>query len=262
MRRGLLVGALVAALAIGAGTPLAAAGRGSEVTGPLTVFAASSLTEAFTAIGEKFERKYPGTDLTFSFSSSSTLATQIQQGAPADVFASADIENMQKLLESGQVPEGGGRDGKLIVFARNRLAIAVERGNPKEIATLADTVEDDVTLVLCAPEVPCGKLAREAYEKAGVTLPDVPSGANVKDTLTKVVLGEADAAVVYVTDVRAAGGDVTGVRIPDRDNVVASYPISPIEGAENGVTAKAFSLYVGSKAGQRILREHGFLPPA
>jgi len=255
--KGTLVGVLVLAIGLALGAPaVASTRRGGKVTGAVTVFAASSLTESFTAIGQKFERKYPGTDVTFSFNSSSTLATQIQQGAPADVFASADIENMHALVKSEDVDTDGSLE-----FARNRLAIAVEPGNPRKITTLADTVKADVTLVLCAPEVPCGKFARQAYENAGVALPEVPTGANVKDTLTKVTLGEADAAVVYVTDVKAAKGDVTGVKIPDRQNVVATYPIAPLTAASNLVAAKAFAQYVDSKAGQKILRRFGFLPP-
>lgn len=256
MRRTLAAGILVLSLVLVAVVPgVASTRRGSTVTGAVTVFAASSLTEAFTAIGEKFERKYPGTDVTFSFNSSSTLATQIRQGAPADVFASADVENMHALVKSEHVVTDGA-----VEFARNRLAIAVEPGNPKTIESLADTVKDGVTLVLCAPEVPCGKFARQAYEEAGLALPEVPTGANVKDTLTKVVLGEADAAVVYVTDVKAANGDVTGVKIPDAQNVVATYPIAPLADVSNPVAAKAFTQYVGSKAGQKILRRFGFLP--
>ena len=257
MKRAVVSGVLVLAIGLALSAPaVASTRRGRKVTGGVTVFAASSLTEAFTAIGQKFEHEYPDTDVTFSFNSSSTLATQIQQGAPADVFASADIENMHALVKTEDVVTDGSLE-----FARNRLAIAVEPGNPKKITTLADTVKKDVTLVLCAPEVPCGKFAREAYEKAGVTVPEVPTGANVKDTLTKVTLGEADAAVVYVTDVKAAKGDVTGVKIPDAQNVVAPYPIAPLTAAPNPVAAKAFAQYVDSKAGQKILRRFGFLPP-
>ncbi|MEX0666157.1 MAG: molybdate ABC transporter substrate-binding protein [Acidimicrobiia bacterium] len=249
--------ALVAAIA----TPASAGERIKPVGGPLNVFAASSLTEAFAAIGEKFERKNPDADITFNFSSSSTLATQIEQGAPADVFASADVRTMDRLVAGGQVPEGGGRGGDVPVFARNRLAIAVALGNPKKIKTLADTLDGRVTLVLCAPEVPCGKYAMQAYENAGLTVPQVPTGASAKDTLAKVSLGEADAAVVYVTDVEAASGDVDGVKIPDRDNVNALYPISPIVNSPNERGGKAFIIYVQSKAGQRILRRFGFLEP-
>lgn len=252
-RRALLLVAVVAALALGSTTGVA---KSSAVHGSVTVLAASSLTEAFTKVGHDFERKYPGTDVTFSSNSTATLVTQIQQGAPVDVFASADESNMQKLVDSGQVIKHAP-----VVFARNRLEIAVEPGNPKKIKTLADTLKPDVTLVLCAPEVPCGKYALEAYGNAGLAAPQVPTGANVKDTLSKVSLGEADAAIVYVTDVEAAKGDVDGVTIPSKDNVIATYPIAPVAGAANPVAAKAFAQYVTSKAGQRILRRYGFLAP-
>lgn len=229
--------------------------HGGAITGDVTVLAASSLTEAFTDIGELYERQHAGTDVTFSFNSSSTLATQIEQGAPADVFASADDANMDTLVDAGLVEAGARR-----TFARNRLAIGVEPGNPEKISTLADTVADDVTLVLCAPQVPCGTYALEAYANAGVDVPAVPTGANAKDTLTKVTLGEADAAVVYVTDVLAAGNDVDLVRIPTRDNVVATYPLAVVDDAHNVGAATAFVQLVRSKAGQRILRSYGFLP--
>jgi molybdate transport system substrate-binding protein len=256
VRRMALAVALAAAVGASAAVPAHAdAPDQSAVRGSLTVFAASSLTEAFTAIGKSFERRYPRAHVTFSFNASSTLVTQIEQGAPADVFASADTATMQQLLDGGRVADHGS-----LVFTKNRLEIAVERGNPRHIRTLADTVKSGTTLVLCAPEVPCGKFARQAYAKAKVHLPDVPTGANVKDTLTKVTLGEADAAVVYITDVRAAKGSITGVKIPDTQNVVATYPIAPIVGASNPVTAKAFALYVDSSADQRILRRFGFLP--
>lgn len=249
---------VIVALAALVAAPATATATGTPdaVEGAVTVLGASSLTEAFTAIGKAFERKYPDASVTFSFNSSSTLATQIEQGAPADVFASADEANMTRLEDAGLVAAGDGQ-----VFARNRLAIAVEPGNPKKIKTLADTVADDVILVLCAPEVPCGKFALEAYGNAGIDVPQVPTGVNVKDTLAKVALGEADAAIVYVTDVKAAKGDVDGVKILTSQNVVARYPVAPLADAPNPVAAKAFALFVDSKAGQRILRRFGFLAP-
>jgi molybdate transport system substrate-binding protein len=228
--------------------------RVGKPTGSITVFAASSLTEAFTAIGRAFERSHPGTTITFNFNASSTLATQITEGAPGDVFASADDTNMSRLVDADAI------NGTPTAFARNRLEIAVEPGNPLEIRSLADTVEPDTTLVLCARVVPCGKYALEAYAKAGVELPTVPSAENAKATLTKVALGEADAAVVYVTDV-AANDDVQGVRIPARDNVIASYPIGVVRSTENRPLADDFTAYVVSARGQRTLTRFGFLAP-
>lgn len=253
VRRGLA--AIAGAVALASAAPaLAAASPVARPQGAITVFAASSLTDAFTKIGNDFERKHKNTEITFNFNASSTLATQIQQGAPADVFASADEANLAKV--AGDVA------GQSKIFARNQLEIAVEPGNPKRIKTLADTVADDVILVLCAPVVPCGKFAAEAYANAEVALPDsVPTGENVKAALSKVQLGEADAAVVYVTDVKAAKGDVTGVAIPSADNVIARYPIAALNSSENADLAKEFVKYVRSMAGQATMARFGFLSP-
>ena len=224
-------------------------------TGAITVFGAASLTEAFTRIGTDFQDKYNATTVTFNFNSSATLETQIEQGAPADVFASADTATIDKAVAAGDIK------GRPVVFARNRLAIAVAPGNPKKIETLADTVKADVQLILCAPEVPCGKYALRAYQEAGVSVPEVPTGTSVKDTLAKVTLGEADAAVVYVTDLRSAKGEVAGVPIPKKHNVIAEYPIAVVGATQNGMTANAFTRYVRSKPGQATLRKYGFLTP-
>jgi molybdate transport system substrate-binding protein len=251
-----IVAVLTLVCALGVAAPVGA-GSQREPTpdGGITVFGAASLTDAFTEIGADFEARYEGTTVTFNFNSSSTLETQIEQGAPADVFASADTATMDELVAAGMV------SGKPKLFARNRLAIAVAPGNPEGIETLEDTVQSGVQLVLCAPEVPCGRYALEAYEQAGVTVPQVPTGTSVKDTLAKVTLGEADAAVVYVTDVRAADGDVDGVRIPTRVNVIAGYPIGAVRESGNLVTAKEFGAYVLSKPGRATLRKFGFLAP-
>ncbi len=256
-RARLIVAVLAVAVLALAGSSASAAPRGSgrKAAGSITVFAASSLTEAFTKIGKDFEKKHPDATVTFSFNSSSTLETQIEQGAPTDVFASADDANMQKLVDADAIA------GDPAVFARNRLEIAVEPRNPKKIESLADTVKGGVTLVLCVSEVPCGKYARQAYDKAGVSVPPVPTAENAKATLSKVTLGEADAAVVYVTDVKAAKGDASGVKIPAAQNVVAVYPIAPLVDAQDGPLAKAFIRYVLSSSAQRTLGRFGFLHP-
>jgi molybdate transport system substrate-binding protein len=228
------------------------AGRAAKLSGSITVFAASSLTEVFTKIGSDFQRLHPGVTVTFNFNASSTLAAQIQQAAPADVFASADPSNMTKV--AGQI---SGR----AVFAENLLQIAVAPGNPKHIRSLADTLKPGVQLVLCAPAVPCGEFALQAYAKQHLQVGNVPTGLNVKDTLQKVTLGEADAAVVYVTDVLSAKGSVTGVRIPLSQNVVAVYPIGVVKDSSNTPVARAFETYVLSAAGQRTMRQFGFLRP-
>jgi molybdate transport system substrate-binding protein len=256
-----VVAVLVTAVALATLAGPAAATRparrvtASSPTGSITVFAASSLTEVFNQLGKDFQKRYRNTSVTFNDNGSNVLETQIEQSAPADVFASADTANMDKLVGAGDV------SGKPVVFARNLLEIAVEKGNPKKIKTLADTVKPGVQLVLCAPVVPCGKFALQAYQRAGVTVPQVPTEQNVKDTLSKVSLGEADAALVYVTDVKAAKGQVTGVPIPSAENVVASYPIAVVKAAPNAATARAFVSYVTSTTGRATLVKFGFLHP-
>ena len=229
--------------------------RGSTVEGSINVFAASSLTQAFTALGEQFERDHPGTMVVdnFNFAASSDLLAQIEEGAPADVFASADESNMTKIVEAGSAA------GTPVVFARNRLAIAVEPGNPLGIESLADLASSDVKVVLCAETVPCGRFAEEALRKARVAVTPVSREANVKDTLGKV--GEADAAIVYVTDVRSTG-TVTGVEIPDAENVIATLPIVALEGSGNPELAAAWVDHVTSPEAQRVLIDQfGFLAP-
>lgn len=254
------VGGVALSVAAMLAAPSAGAAPTSALTekapsGSITVFAASSLTESFTEIGKAFEKKYKGTTVTFNFGSSATLETQLEQGAPGDVFASADTANADKLAAAGDT------NGDPEPFARNRLEIAVEPGNPKKIKNLADTVKPGVLLVLCAPEVPCGKYAEQVYQKAGVTHGQVPTGLTAKDTLSKVALGEADAAVVYATDVQAAKGDAAGVKIPSKENVIAEYATAAVKSTSNPRTAKAFIAFVISKSGQKILARFGFLSP-
>jgi molybdate transport system substrate-binding protein len=251
MRRALVTVAAVAAL-IAASQP-AAAGR--QPSGEVTVFAAASLTESFGAIARQFEKKYPDVDVKFNFDASSNLATQIQQGAPADVFASADEASLQKAADSGDVTADP------VVFARNRLEVAVEAGNPENVKGLRDLDDPDLVVVLCADSVPCGKYAAEAFAKAGVTVNPASREENANATLSKVSLGEADASVVYVTDVKAAKGEVTGVRIPDRQNVIATYPTAAVEGSDNSAAGKAWVQFIQSAGAQKTLRRFGFLPP-
>jgi molybdate transport system substrate-binding protein len=251
-----IVSAVVVALAIGAlvAPAMASTAAKTQPTGAITVSAASSLTEAFTEIGERFEKRFDGTDVTFNFDASSALVLQIQGGAPVDVFASADEANMDELVDGGQVT------AKPLVFARNQLEIAVKPGNPEDVAGLADLA--DVGIVsLCAAEVPCGMYAEAALASAGVTVPgdQITRGQNAKATLTAVSAGDAEAAIVYVTDVRSAGSSVDGVEIPPSENQIAIYPIAPLGDAANPKTAKAFSKIVASPVGQKILRKHGFL---
>jgi molybdate transport system substrate-binding protein len=252
MRRAIVALAAVAAL-LAAAHP-AGAGR-QKPSGEITVFAAASLTESFNAIAKQFEKKYPDVDVKFDYDASSNLATQINQGAPADVFASADEDNLNKTLDAGTVTPPP------LVFAKNRLEIAVEKGNPKKIKSLSDLQKSGLVVVLCADQVPCGKYAAESLSKAGVDITPASKEENAKATLSKVSIGEADASIVYVTDVKAAKGTTGGVRIPDKVNVAATYPMAVVKQSQNATAAKAWVQFVKSKDGQKTLRKFGFLPP-
>lgn len=251
MRRTFVALAALAVL-IAAAQPVAAAPRPS---GEITVFAASSLTESFDAIAKQFEKKYPGVSVKFNYDASSNLATQINQGAPADVFASADQDNLQKTIDSGAVTPPP------VAFAKNRLEIAVEKGNPKKIKGLADLQKSGLVVVLCADQVPCGKYAAQSLGKAGVSVSPASKEENAKATLSKVSIGEADASIVYVTDVKASKGTTSGVKIADKVNVVATYPMGVVKDSQNATAAKAWVQFVNSKEGQKTLRKFGFLPP-
>jgi molybdate transport system substrate-binding protein len=228
--------------------------RPRSLTGTLSVLAAASLTDAFEELGREFERVYPDVTIEFSFGASSDLAAQIQEGAPADVFASADDLNMQKVVDSDDVI------APRTTFARNRLAIAVERGNPEEIHGLADLDQRGLIVILCAEEVPCGRFANRALANAGVSVTPASRAENVKAALAPVELGEADAAIVYATDVQASE-DVDAVAIPDDENVIATSPIAVTAESDERDTAEAFIRYLTSPAGQRVLAEYGFLEP-
>ena len=223
-------------------------------TGSITVDAAQSLAGAFGDIGKAFESTHPGTTIRFNFAGSAALVAQVQQGAPVDVFASADEANMQKVLTAG------GGAGTPAVFARNELVIAVAPGNPKHIAALADLARAGTVVSLCAPEVPCGAYARQALTKAGVTLTPKSTETSVAGVLGRVSSGEADAGIVYVTDVRGASGKVEGVTIPAAANVVASYPVVVLKASANRSLADAFMTYIRSPAAQAILDRFGFEP--
>jgi molybdate transport system substrate-binding protein len=221
------------------------------LSGRVTVFAAASLVESFNEIGQRFEEANPGTEVEFSFGASSGLATQITEGAPADVFASASPATMDRVsaTEAAQAPR---------IFAENQMQIAVPPDNPAGIATLADLARPGVKVALCAPEVPCGTVAREVFRKAGVTVTPVTDEQDVKATLTKVQLGEVDAGLVYATDVKAAGVKVKGIAIPDDVNAVTPYPITTIRGSGNPDLAKAFVDHVLSADGAAVLADAGF----
>jgi molybdate transport system substrate-binding protein len=226
------------------------------VQGSLTVLAAASLTDAFNKVGAQLRARHPQLELRYSYAGSQTLVTQIQQGAPADIFASADQANMQKVVA------GGLAEGQARVFARNRLQIVVPRGNPKQVRSLADLAGSGLKVDLCAPAVPCGSYAGSALGKANVRVTPVSQEDNVKAVVTRVSLGEADAGIVYATDVKAGGGKVEGVDIPDSENVVAAYPLVRLKAATNGAAADAFIGFVTGAEGQKTLAGYGFLPPS
>ncbi len=223
--------------------------------GSITVFAAASLTAAFTELGEAFMTEYPDAIVTFNFASSSDLATQIGEGAPADVYASADLSNMIKLTDAGN------NASEPVVFATNRLSIIVSAGNPKGVTGVADFVDEGLIVVICAPEVPCGKYAAQIFDNAGVVVTPKSLEENVRGVVSKVTLGEADAGIVYETDVIAAGDDADGVEIPSDINVVAQYPIVVTREATDPGLALAFINFVNSEQGQQILGSYGFLAP-
>jgi molybdate transport system substrate-binding protein len=247
VRRHLLAVPLVVALAGYSGS---ACGGSTGSASTVTVFAASSLTAPFTEIEAAFEAEHPDIDVVFSFAASSALATQITEGAPADVFASADTLTMDRVTDR--------LVGESIVFATNRLQIVTEPGNPLGISGLADLADPSILFVTCAPEVPIGAYTAEALAKAGVTVNPVSFEENVKGIVTKVVTGEADAGVVYATDVIAAGSSVTGIDVPDEFDVIASYPIGRVSVDESAAT---FVEFVTSSAAREILEDFGFGAP-
>jgi molybdate transport system substrate-binding protein len=223
--------------------------------GPVTVLAAASLTESFTRVGEAFERDHPGADVTFSFGGSSGLAQQIVSGAPADVFAAASPATMKTVTDAGGVA------GEPVLFARNQLVIAVPKGNPRRITTLAALAGRGTKVALCAAQVPCGSAAAKALAAAGVDVTPVTLEQDVRAALAKVKLGEVDAALVYRTDARAAAADVDGVEFGESAAAINDYPIAVLADAPNRSRADAFVAFVRGPAGQRILADAGFQRP-
>lgn len=235
---------------------LAACGDdGGSVEGELLVSAAASLTDAFADVEAAFEDANPDVDVVLNLGSSSSLREQILEGAPADVFASANTSNMDQVVEAGEV------EGEPEIFVRNLLQIAVPSGNPAGVTGLEDFGRDELLIGLCAEEVPCGDFAREALANAGVTPAIDTNEPDVRALLTKVEVGELDAGITYVTDVASTNGAVEGVDIPDDQNVVASYPIAALTNAPNPEAAAAFVAFVLSDEGQAILAEYGFAAP-
>lgn len=260
---------LLSAVAIGAGILLAASAcaapastptptgssTADDLSGSITVYAAASLKTSFTALAEDFEEAYPGTSVELTFAGSSDLVTQLTNGAPGDVFASADEKNMAKLTDA-ELVEGDPTD-----FATNVLQIAVPPSNPAEVETFADLARPGVKTVVCAPQVPCGAATVAVEDATGVALSPVSEESSVTDVLGKVTSGEADAGLVYVTDVIAAGEAVEGIAFDESSKAVNTYPIAPLAGSANPALAAAFAAFVVSADGQRVLADAGFGAP-
>lgn len=257
--------AIIAALSLGgcasAAAPVASPSKTADaLTGDLTVYAAASLSGVFDELAKDFTAAHPGVTVKpITYDGSSVLATQLLAGAPADVFASADVKNMTKVT-----------DAKLasapVNFATNVLEIATAPGNPLGLTDLASLVKPTAQgslpkVVICQPAVPCGNAAQTLLTSAGVTLTPVSEEQNVTAVLTKVKSGDADAGLVYVTDVKAAGSAVTGIPISGADAATNVYPIATLVKAPNPSAAAAFVAYVTSDAGQAVLKKWGFGAP-
>jgi len=236
----------------GGSTP--ASSPSASLSGSITVFAASSLQEAFTTIGQQFEAAHPGAKVTFSFGASSTLATQIINGAPADVFASAAPKNMQQVVTAGDAANP-------VDFVKNVMEVAVPPSNPGQVTSVNDLAKSSVKVALCQPQVPCGATAAKVFTNAKITVKPVTLQPDVKSVLTQVELGNVDAGVVYVTDVNAAGAKVKGIVIPDSVDASTEYPIAPVSKSGNPSLAQAFVAYVMSPAGQAVLTADKFEKP-
>jgi molybdate transport system substrate-binding protein len=260
-RRPVLMAGSLAAMALAASACGSSNGSASttttspKLTGSITVSAAASLTAAFGQLGTKFQSAHPGTTITFNFGSSGALATQIQQGAPADVFASAAPANMATVQQAGDI------SGQPVTFARNSLEIVVKPGNPLGIQSLADLAKVNV-VGICVSTAPCGATAAEALSKSRVTIPTskITLGPDVDHTLAEVTTGDADAAIVYVTNAKTVGSLGVGIPIPGAKNVTTSYPIAVVKGTQNPTLAQAWIAYLLGPTGQKVLQTASFLP--
>ena len=236
------------------GLVFAGCASSDDTTTSLRVAATSSLTEVFNDVGEQFMQANPDITIAFNFASSSDLALQISQGLPADVFASADVKNMAKVTDAGLLL------GQSVTFATNSLEIVVEKGNPLFIDSLAQLADPSLLFVTCPIEVPIGGYTAEVLRNAGVTVTPASLEENVKGILTKVALGEADAGIVYRTDILAAGNSVTGVPIADNVNVTTKYLIGALRDSQNQDASQRFIIFLSSEQGQKIFSQFGFGP--
>ena len=251
----LLGGCASSSVADGSSTHSPASGSSpAPVSGTVNVFAAASLKEAFTKLGHQFEIAHPGVKIVFNVGPSSGRAAQITQGAPADVFASASTKNMNQVVKAADATSPTN-------FASNVMEIAVPAKNPTAITALSDLAKAGVKVALCQPVVPCGATAAKVFTNAKLTVTPVTQEIDVKAVLTKVSLGEVDAGIVYLTDVRAAGAKVKGIEIPADVNASTKYPIATLTKAPNRATAQAFTDYVLSAEGTSVLVADGFAKP-
>lgn len=248
MRQLLVVSAALAML-------LGGCSSGDGTDRRVTVFAASSLTASFTELAEQFEQEHDGVGVVISFGGSSDLAAQIAEGAPADVFAAADERTMRTVTDAGAVR------GEPVMFATNTLQIVTPKGNPEQVRSLADLAAAGLKVVLCAPQVPCGAATQALLAQADVEVRPVSEEQSVTDVLGKVASGEADAGIVYATDVRAVGTTVNGVEVPGASTVVNRYPIAVLQDAENPDLAEEFVDFVTGSVGRRSLSDAGFGTP-
>ncbi|MGV0849742.1 molybdate ABC transporter substrate-binding protein [Mycolicibacterium phlei] len=230
-------------------------GSSSGSSQTLVVFAAASLKNAFTELGERFTAANPGSEVEFSFAGSSELATQLQQGARADVFASADTRNMDRVAAAGLLAADP------VNFASNTLTIVVAPDNPKGVTSFRDLTTPGLSVVVCAPQVPCGAATEKVEQAAGVELDPVSEESQVTDVLGKVTTGQADAGLVYVTDARGAGDQVTSVPFPEAAGAVNTYPIAVLEDSANPELARRFLDFVTGETGQKVLGDAGFSMP-
>lgn len=219
------------------------------------MFAAASLTKTFTTLGTQFEQAHPGTKVTFNFAGSSDLAAQLDQGAPADVFASADQKNMAKATDAKLM------SGTPVIFVRNKLTIVVAPGNPAKVNSFASLANSKLQVVVCASQVPCGSATEKVEQKSKVTLHPVSEESKVTDVLAKVESGDADAGVVYVTDAKGAAGKVTEVNIADDINSINNYPIGVVASSKHASLANQFVQFVRGSEGTKVLTAAGFLRP-
>lgn len=221
----------------------------------LTVFAAASLTESFNALKTEFEAAHPGVTVKYNFGGSSSLVQQLNNGAKADVFASADQANMDKAVQGGII------DGSPTVFATNKLTIAVAPGNPKGVKTFADLAGSGLKIVVCAAQVPCGSATKTVEKNTGVTIKPVSEEQDVKQVLTKVESGDADAGLVYVTDANTASGKVAQVDFPESAQAINNYPIAVVKDAPAADLAREFEQFVLGAQGKQALTKVGFGTP-